>query len=177
MSFFIAAIMTVFLLFSGCDTTDPEPKPIPEPEEIEDITAAPDFIVEFDAHRRSHEIADTMWGIFYEDINYAADGGLYPEMVKNRSFEFRTTDKDPVSRPIENWSIPHGNSGAGSVTGSASSPLNVNNPRYAAVNVTTAGYAIANRGYGFGSSASMVVTAGAKYNFYLKIICRLNAAT
>jgi alpha-L-arabinofuranosidase len=29
-----------------------------------------------------------MYGIFFEDINYAADGGLYAEMVKNRSFEF-----------------------------------------------------------------------------------------
>ncbi|MDE5551521.1 MAG: carbohydrate binding domain-containing protein, partial [Bacteroidaceae bacterium] len=33
-------------------------------------------------------IASTMYGIFFEDINYAADGGLYAELVKNRSFEF-----------------------------------------------------------------------------------------
>ncbi len=29
-----------------------------------------------------------MWGIFFEDINFGADGGLYAEMVKNRGFEF-----------------------------------------------------------------------------------------
>ncbi len=34
------------------------------------------------------EIQPTMYGIFFEDINYGADGGLYAEMVKNRSFEF-----------------------------------------------------------------------------------------
>ena len=34
------------------------------------------------------EIPSTMYGLFFEDINYAADGGLYAEMVKNRSFEF-----------------------------------------------------------------------------------------
>ncbi len=34
------------------------------------------------------KVPDTMYGIFFEDINYAADGGLYAEMVKNRSFEF-----------------------------------------------------------------------------------------
>ncbi len=34
------------------------------------------------------EIQPTMYGLFFEDINYAADGGLYAEMVKNRSFEF-----------------------------------------------------------------------------------------
>ena len=33
-------------------------------------------------------VQSTMYGIFFEDINYAADGGLYAEMVKNRSFEF-----------------------------------------------------------------------------------------
>ena len=33
-------------------------------------------------------IPSTMYGIFFEDINYAADGGLYAELVKNRSFEF-----------------------------------------------------------------------------------------
>ncbi|MDE7386360.1 MAG: carbohydrate binding domain-containing protein [Muribaculaceae bacterium] len=33
-------------------------------------------------------IQPTMYGIFFEDINYAADGGLYAELVKNRSFEF-----------------------------------------------------------------------------------------
>jgi alpha-L-arabinofuranosidase len=33
-------------------------------------------------------IQPTMWGIFFEDINFAADGGLYAELIKNRSFEF-----------------------------------------------------------------------------------------
>ena len=33
-------------------------------------------------------IQSTMYGLFFEDINYAADGGLYAELVKNRSFEF-----------------------------------------------------------------------------------------
>lgn len=34
------------------------------------------------------KVQPTMYGIFFEDINYAADGGLYGELVKNRSFEF-----------------------------------------------------------------------------------------
>ena len=33
-------------------------------------------------------IQSTMWGLFFEDINFAADGGIYAELVKNRSFEF-----------------------------------------------------------------------------------------
>jgi len=42
-------------------------------------------------------IQPTMWGIFFEDINFAADGGIYAEMVKNRSFEF--------ANPLMGWKI------------------------------------------------------------------------
>jgi alpha-N-arabinofuranosidase len=35
-----------------------------------------------------YAIQPTMWGVFFEDINFAADGGIYAELVKNRSFEF-----------------------------------------------------------------------------------------
>ncbi len=41
-------------------------------------------------------IRPTMWGIFFEDINLAADGGLYAELIKNRSFEFNS--------PLMGWS-------------------------------------------------------------------------
>lgn len=37
-------------------------------------------------------ISDSMYGVFFEDINYAADGGLYAELVRNRSFEFLPVD-------------------------------------------------------------------------------------
>lgn len=39
-------------------------------------------------NKQGAPIQSTMYGLFFEDINYAADGGLYAEMVKNRSFEF-----------------------------------------------------------------------------------------
>ena len=44
--------------------------------------------VTVDADKPGPAIPPTMFGIFFEDINFAADGGLYPEKVKNRSFEF-----------------------------------------------------------------------------------------
>ena len=45
---------------------------------------------------KTHDINPNMFGLFFEDINYAADGGLYAEMIENRSFEFLKTtgDKD-----------------------------------------------------------------------------------
>ena len=39
------------------------------------------------------ELGD-LFGIFFEDINHAADGGLYAEMVQNRSFEFEPIDNN-----------------------------------------------------------------------------------
>lgn len=44
--------------------------------------------VDVDATKPLVSIQPTMYGIFFEDINFAADGGLYAELIKNRSFEF-----------------------------------------------------------------------------------------
>ncbi len=46
------------------------------------------FSLGINAAVKVHDISDLLYGIFIEDINFAADGGLYAEMVKNRSFEF-----------------------------------------------------------------------------------------
>lgn len=44
--------------------------------------------LEVDVSKKGGEISPSMWGVFFEDINFGADGGLYAELVKNRSFEF-----------------------------------------------------------------------------------------
>lgn len=46
---------------------------------------------------KSTEVSPMLYGIFYEDINHAADGGLYAELIRNRSFE----DDDTLSA----WSV------------------------------------------------------------------------
>ena len=46
------------------------------------------YRMDIDLRKAGAPIQPTMYGIFFEDINYAADGGLYAELVKNRSFEF-----------------------------------------------------------------------------------------
>ena len=51
------------------------------------VTAAPNEMTVL-ANKPGAKVQSTMYGIFFEDINFAADGGLYAEMVKNRSFEF-----------------------------------------------------------------------------------------
>jgi alpha-L-arabinofuranosidase len=53
--------------------------------------------------RPGAEINPAMWGVFFEDINFGADGGLYAELVKNRSFDF--------PQPLMGWAIPAANAG------------------------------------------------------------------
>ena len=50
--------------------------------------SAQTHVMELNTKKVGAPVQPTMYGIFFEDINYAADGGLYAEMVKNRSFEF-----------------------------------------------------------------------------------------
>ena len=44
-------------------------------------------VVTVDAQQRGPKVSPTHYGIFYEDINHAADGGIYAELIRNRSFE------------------------------------------------------------------------------------------
>ena len=52
------------------------------------LTAIGQNVMDVNTKKLGAPIQSTMYGIFFEDINYAADGGLYGELVKNRSFEF-----------------------------------------------------------------------------------------
>ena len=43
--------------------------------------------IDIDAQQRGPKVSQMLYGIFYEDINHAADGGIYAELIRNRSFE------------------------------------------------------------------------------------------
>lgn len=51
------------------------------------VMASAQVVIDIDATQRGPKISPTHYGIFYEDINHAADGGLYAELIRNRSFE------------------------------------------------------------------------------------------
>lgn len=53
------------------------------------------FTLDLDGNPTNIKIQPTMYGIFFEDINFAADGGMYAELIKNRSFEF--------DEPLTGW--------------------------------------------------------------------------
>lgn len=101
-------------------------------------------------------IQPTMWGIFFEDINFAADGGLYAEMVKNRSFEFDV--------PLMGWTEHNSNRFA--VATNAGRALIINrgtgftNPRFARLAILQdKGYGLTNEGFrGMGISKDQEYT-------------------
>ena len=55
----------------------------------------PEARIAVEVDRPGHTISPTLFGIFFEDINLSADGGIYPELVRNRSFEDADT--------LQNW--------------------------------------------------------------------------
>lgn len=67
------------------------------------------------------EVQPTMYGVFFEDINFGADGGIYAELVKNRSFEF--------TRPMMGWRIL-GTQTEGDFVVQNRKETNTNNPRF-----------------------------------------------
>ena len=106
-------------------------------------------------------ISEHLIGIFFEDINYSADGGLYAELVQNRDFEYTPTDRgnDRNWNSIHSWSV-QGNGATLSIRTDA--PIHPNNPHYAVLDVRQPGAALQNAGFD-----GIVVKKGEKYDFSL----------
>lgn len=97
---------------------------------------------------KSKPISDLLIGVFFEDINYAADGGLYAELIQNRDFEYniadtKGTDKNWNSKKA--WSV---NTDAIDFTIATKNPIHQNNPNYAILEVLNVGSGLANEGFG-----------------------------
>jgi len=95
-------------------------------------------------------LSPDLFGIFFEDLNYAADGGLYAELIQNRSFEYSPTEQSSWS-PLSFWELQkRGSEAEGSMSVSAMRPVHQNNPHYVLLTVRTPGegVGIANSGFG-----------------------------
>lgn len=97
------------------------------------------------ADEEIHEISGLLYGIFFEDINFAADGGLYAEMVQNRSFEFTSLAQGNEKHAWRDV----GEITANVVTDDPEGGLNCNNTNYMVLTNGTADTpaGIANRGF------------------------------
>lgn len=103
-----------------------------------------------------------LYGIFFEDLNHAADGGLYAEMVRNRGFEFSPID-NPGYRALTAWKKIERAGAKLSLAVEKSAPLSVKNPHYLMMEIyqTGNGSGISNEGYNSG----MPYIEGEKYIF------------
>ena len=114
-------------------------------------------------------ISDELLGIFFEDINNCADGGLYAELIQNGSFEFNANERDGWG-PSTAWKILRPGHSLGMLQSRMDNSIHPNNPTYMRLHAERTrefydyngwrGYGIQNDGFG-----GMVVKAGQKYDF------------
>lgn len=107
------------------------------------------------------KVQPNMWGVFFEDINFGADGGIYAELIKNRSFEF--------AKPLMGWTVKRAKPNEGDLLVVNRKEVNTANPRYLQVNNNQEGLSISNEGFkGIG------VKKGLRYDF--SVMYRQSAA-
>ncbi|MCZ4223175.1 alpha-L-arabinofuranosidase C-terminal domain-containing protein [Pedobacter rhodius] len=98
------------------------------------------------------KVQPNMWGVFFEDINFGADGGVYAELLKNRSFEF--------AKPLMGWTVQRPKANEGELLVVNRKEENTTNPRYIQVNTEKGNFGLSNEGFkGIG------VKKGLRYDF------------
>ncbi len=116
------------------------------------------------------EISDMLIGVFFEDINYAADGGIYAELIQNRSFEYTPSDRnnrDKTWNHAHSWRLAD----ESEIAFESATPLHPNNPNYAVLDIKNPGIALSNTGFD-----GIVVRKGEKYDFSL-FVKQINGKT
>ncbi len=103
-------------------------------------------------------ISPDLIGIFFEDINYSADGGLYAELIQNRDFEYSNLDRREWNAQSF-WELK-GNGTTWDIA--TDQPIHKNNAHYAVLTTTAAGASLRNDGFD-----GIVVRKGEKYDLSL----------
>lgn len=115
------------------------------------------------------QISNELIGIFFEDISYSADGGLYSELIQNGSFEYNPTERDGWG-PGTEWRFLRPGHSLGQMMPQMTDPIHPNNPTYMRLTVERVGHyydydgwtGVGMRNDGFDGIA---VKGGAKYDF------------
>ena len=115
------------------------------------------------------QISNELIGIFFEDISYSADGGLYSELIQNGSFEYNPTERDGWG-PGTEWRFLRPGHSLGQMMPQMADPIHPNNPTYMRLTVERVGHyydydgwtGVGMRNDGFDGIA---VKGGAKYDF------------
>jgi len=120
-------------------------------------TMAAPVQIQVDCAKPTVELSPYLYGLFFEDINYGADGGLYAELVQNRSFEyFNIEPRDHLREktagdmnPMYAWEIIERGGAKCHTTVSRWTPLNRTNENYLTIYIDKPGdgIGVANLGY------------------------------
>lgn len=112
-------------------------------------------VIKVETRTITGKISPTMWGVFFEDINMGADGGIYAELVKNRSFEF--------FKPLMGWTVNGTKVKEGDMLVLNRAPAHTANPRFLRTTVRNAAPGDAGlRNEGF---RGMGIKQGLRYDF------------
>ena len=103
-----------------------------------------------DTKKEREDLGD-LFGIFFEDINHGADGGIYAELVQNRSFEFDKIDRHDY-HSMTAWEQVCPSDSTIAVSVQCDRPIHKNNPHYLVLDVfkTVSGAGIKNLGFNSG---------------------------
>jgi len=115
------------------------------------------------------KISSDLFGLFFEDINYSADGGLYAELVQNRSFEYNPTEGKEWN-PFSYWEYISPGFSYGKISVETTCPIHSNNPHYLVFDIEHVGHEVKFEGVsGVGLKNTgfdgIVVKANDKYSF------------
>ena len=115
------------------------------------------------------KISSDLFGLFFEDINYSADGGLYAELIQNRSFEYNPTERKEWN-PLYYWEYITPGFSYGRISVETATPVHPNNPHYIVLDIEHVGHEAkytGESGVGLKNTGfdGIVIRAGEKYNF------------
>lgn len=118
---------------------------------------AQNYSIKINTDKPKFDISPTLYGLFFEDINHSADGGLYSQLLQNNSFEY--------SNKLDSWTVlKESDDSDGTVDVINEQPLNDKNTNYARITVTKPGKGVGIINSGF---KGIAVKKNAKYDFSL----------
>ncbi|CAM4083346.1 carbohydrate binding domain-containing protein [Paenibacillus alkaliterrae] len=115
---------------------------------------------------RGAELGD-LFGIFFEDLNHAADGGLYAELVQNRSFEFDPIDHSDY-HALTAWGKVERGKGSAELTVEESAPFSERNKHYAVIEILSEGDGVGILNQGFNSGIPVKEGEAYMFSFYAR---------
>lgn len=138
------------------------------------LLAAPARATTVDIHIECNKptvaLSPHLYGLFFEDINFGADGGLYAELIQNRSFEYFAVTGDGKEKtgrtyqPLTAWEKVERGGGHCDIAVEKSQPLNDKNPSYLSLKIDRAGTAVGVSNSGFDG---IRLDEGARYDVSL----------